>query len=49
MSTLCYSLHISNVITIVKKGDRRDPKNYRGIIISNTSYKIYANILNKKL
>jgi hypothetical protein len=49
MSMLCYSLHMSNVITIVKKGDRRDPKNYRRIIILNTSYKIYFNILKKEL
>ena len=49
MSTLCYSLHMSNVITIVKKDDRRDPKNYRGIIILKISYKIYSIILNKEL
>jgi len=30
------------VITpIFKKGDRREPKNYRGISILNTCYKIY--------
>jgi len=49
MSTLCYSLCKSNVITVVWKGDRRDSKNYRGISILNTCYKIYSNILNKKL
>jgi hypothetical protein len=44
--------HIPNewrngVITpILKKGDRRDPQNYRGI---NTCYKIYSKILNMKL
>src|SRR5215510_11928017 len=38
------------VITpIFKKGDRREPKNYRGISILNTCYKIYAKILNMKL
>jgi hypothetical protein len=49
MSTLCYSLHMYNVIQIVKKRDRRDPKIYRGISIFNTWCKIYSNILNKKL
>jgi hypothetical protein len=34
---------------IFKKGDRREPKNYRGISILNTCYKIYAKILNMKL
>jgi hypothetical protein len=34
---------------IIKKGDRRDPKNYRGINILNTCYKIYSKILNMKL
>jgi len=38
------------VITpIFKKGDRRVPKNYRGISILNTCYKIYSKILNMKL
>jgi len=38
------------VITpIFKKGDRREPKNYRGISILNTCYKIYSKILNMKL
>jgi len=37
------------VIQIFKKGDRRDPKNYRGISILNTCHKIYFNICNIKL
>jgi hypothetical protein len=47
--------HIPNewrnaVITpIFKKDDRREPKNYRGISILNTCYKIYSKILNMKL
>jgi len=31
---------------IFKKGDRREPQNYRGISILNTCYKIYSRILN---
>ena len=34
---------------IFQKGDRREPKNYRGISILNTCYKIYSKILNMKL
>jgi hypothetical protein len=37
------------VIPIFKKGVRRDPKNYRGINILNTCYKICSKILNMKL
>jgi len=38
------------VITpIFKKGDRSEHKNYRGISILNTCYKIYSKILNMKL
>jgi hypothetical protein len=37
------------VIPIFKKGDRRDPKNYRGISILNTRYKAYCKIINIKL
>ena len=38
------------VITpIFKKGDRRERKNYRGISILNTCYKIYSKILIVKL
>ena len=34
---------------IFKKGDRREHKNYRGISILNSSYKIYFKIFNMKL
>jgi len=34
---------------IFKKGDRREPQNYRGISVLNTCYKIYSRILNIKL
>ena len=37
------------VIPLYKKGDKRNPENYRGISILNTCYKIYAKILNFKL
>ncbi|XP_025829084.1 uncharacterized protein LOC112904077 [Agrilus planipennis] len=34
---------------IFKKGDRHKPENYRGITLMNTGYKIYAEILRKRL
>jgi hypothetical protein len=37
------------VVPPYKKGDRRGPKNYRGISILNTCYKIYSKIFNMKL
>jgi hypothetical protein len=37
------------VVPIFKKGDRKDPRNYRGISLLNACYKIYAKILNGKL
>ena len=37
------------ITPIFKKGDRREPKNYTGISILNTCYKIYSKILNMKL
>ena len=37
------------IIPIFKKGDRREPQNYRGISILNACYKIYSKILNMKL
>jgi len=37
------------VIPLFKKCDRKDPKNYRGISIVNTWYKMHSKILNIKL
>lgn len=37
------------IYPIFKKGEKSDVKNYRGIILMDTAYKIYANILNEKL
>jgi hypothetical protein len=37
------------VIPIFINGEKWDPKNYRGISILNTYYKIHSKILNKKL
>jgi len=37
------------ITPIFKKGDRREPQNYRGISILNTCFKIYSRILNMKL
>jgi len=40
MSVLC---------PVYKKGDKMDPKNYRGISLLNTSYKILSNLLLNRL
>jgi len=40
MSVLC---------PVYKKGDKMDPKNYRGISLLNTSYKILSNLLINRL
>ena len=42
---------LRNAVTtpIFKKGDGREPINYRGISVLNTCYKIYSKILNIKL
>jgi hypothetical protein len=37
------------ITPIFKKGDRMEPKNYRGIGTLNACYKIYSKILNMKL
>lgn len=34
---------------IFKKGDRSKEKNYRGITLLNTAYKIYAMVLENRL
>lgn len=39
----------AKVISIFKKGNRKDCANYRGISLTDTAYKIYAKILNNRL
>lgn len=39
----------AKVISLFKKGDRGNPNNYRGISLLDTSYKIYAKIMNERL
>jgi hypothetical protein len=43
------SWKIAEVMSLFKKGDRREYKNYRGISLLNTVYKIYARVVNKRL
>jgi sorting nexin-29 len=43
------SWKIAEVISLFKKGDCRECKNYRGLSLLNTLYKIYARIVNKRL
>ena len=37
------------ICPIWKKGSKEEPKNYRGITLLSTSYKLYAMTLNEKL
>lgn len=37
------------IYPIFKKGNTKEIKNYRGVTLLDTSYKIYASILNEKL
>ena len=37
------------VVPIWKRGEKKDVKNYRGVTLMCTSYKIYTNILNKRI
>lgn len=37
------------VVPIWKRGDKKLRENYRGVTLTSTGYKVYANILNKKL
>ncbi len=39
----------AKVISLYKKGNRGDPDNYRGISLLDTTYKIYARIINERL
>ena len=43
------ALQMNGEMPLFKKGDRREPRNYREISILNTCYKIYSKILNMKL
>lgn len=37
------------ICPIYKKGEKDEPKNYRGITFMDTAYKTYANLLNARL
>jgi sorting nexin-29 len=39
----------SIIVPVLKKGDKRNPENYRGISLLNTYCKIYSRLLNEKL
>lgn len=39
----------AQISPIFKKGDRSDPRNYRGICILNSCYKLYVKIINNRL
>lgn len=44
-----YRWREGTIVPIWKKGEKRDPKNYRGIMMTSTVHKIYANILNERV
>ena len=49
-SSISLSWDRNPVITpMFKKGDRREPQNYRGISILKSCYELYSEILNMKL
>ncbi len=37
------------MVSLYKKGDRTNTQNYRGICLLDTTYKVYARILNRRL
>jgi len=37
------------IVPIWKKGNKDIVGNYRGVMLTSTGYKVYANILNKKI
>lgn len=37
------------ISTIYKKGDKKEVKNYRGVTLMDTAYKVYASVLNERL
>jgi hypothetical protein len=39
----------STIVAIFKKGDKKDPNNYRGIALINTMLKILSKVLAKRL
>jgi len=43
------SWKMSVLCPVYKKGDKTNPKNYRGISLLNTSYKILSNFLINRL
>lgn len=44
-----YAWNRGVISPIYKKGEKNEVKNYRGVTLMDTAYKIYANILNERL
>ena len=44
--TLAFTLREGDIILLYKKGDARDPRNYRPITLLQSDYKILAKIQN---
>ena len=47
--TLAFTLRAGDIILLYKKGDARDPRNYRPITLLQSDYKILAKILTNRL